>query len=146
MSTVTDIGTCKTTRSRVSGCRVSTLRMRERLLDEARAVIVRELHNSNLKIQDVAAAMFVSERNLQRVFFSAGTSFREELLKARVYAAAEILEQNPSIRIGDLTTEVGYLEQSRLAANFKRFLGMTPTDYKADCYEQPAFSDICLTA
>jgi AraC-like DNA-binding protein len=91
---------------------------------------IRREYRSPLLISDVATKFGLSLRQLQRRFNDAfGISPQEFLLKTRVTAAARLLEES-SMRAGEIAASCGFVDQSAFAAHFKKWTGMTPSDYR----------------
>lgn len=72
-----------------------------------------------------AAQLGMSQRSLQRELGVQGTSFRVELRRARVAAAAELLRLDHERKTETIAREVGFGTSSRLAAALRRELGTT---------------------
>lgn len=102
---------------------------RRRWLRAAQAAIRREYRDPDLALADVAAAVGVSPRQLQRVFREAGgEDFRGYLLRVRMEKATELLsrEKNP-LPIRVTARRVGYRQASGLRQAFLRFYGYNPS-------------------
>jgi AraC-like DNA-binding protein len=101
-------------------------------------VIQREYCDPDLTLADVAAAVGVSPRHLQRVFREeAVESFRAYLLRVRMKRAAELLsrERNP-VPIHAAARRVGYRQASGLRQAFVRFYGHSPSEIQAPAAEE----------
>ncbi|HEX2104852.1 MAG TPA: helix-turn-helix transcriptional regulator [Solirubrobacteraceae bacterium] len=109
--------------------RPSTLASRAELLHDARA-IMREDYADELTLDDVAARIATSRRQLQRVFAElAGTGFREELAAIRMDRAAELL--HGPLPVGEIARRVGYRQSAQFAKAFRAHHGMVPSEYRA---------------
>lgn len=82
-----------------------------------------------LTADDVARAMFVTKRTLQRRLDSEGTSYREitETLTSEL-AARHLLESNMTIEA--VATLLGYYDTAAFRKAFRRWYGQSPSDYR----------------
>ncbi|HEX2087803.1 MAG TPA: helix-turn-helix transcriptional regulator [Solirubrobacteraceae bacterium] len=109
--------------------RPSTIANRAELLHDARA-IMREDYADDLSLDDVAARIATSRRQLQRVFAElAGTGFREELAAIRMERAAELL--HGPLPVGEIARRVGYRQSAQFAKAFRAHHGVVPSEYRA---------------
>ena len=110
--------------------RSSTLEMRAALLRDARAIMERE-YGDDLQLDDVAARIATSRRQLQRVFTEvAGRSFRTEMTIVRMQRAAELLTYT-SLPIGEIARRVSYRQSAQFAKAFRAHHGVTPSEFRA---------------
>lgn len=77
-----------------------------------------------------AAALVVSPRTLQRELERNGTCFRDELRRARVAAAEELLASNDD-KIDTIAGRVGFASGSRLSAAIRRERNVTASALRA---------------
>ena len=106
-----------------------TKKRRRDWLRSAKAVIEREYGDPDLGLADVAAAVGISPRQLQRVFREEGDEdFRSHLLRVRMEKATELLSRakNP-LPIRATARRVGYRQASGLRQAFLRFYGYNPS-------------------
>jgi len=92
-------------------------------------VIRSEYRDPDLGLADVAAAVAISPRQLQRVFREeSGEDFRGYLLRVRMEKAAELLsrDRNP-LPVHVTARRVGYGQASGLRQAFLRFHGYNPS-------------------
>jgi two-component system response regulator YesN len=102
---------------------------RRELYRDAVAVIFRE-HASDLQIDDVAARVASSRRQLQRVFMEVGgTTFRELLTKVRMHEARRLLALDGT-PIQEVAARVGYHEAAQFSKRFRRQFGMSPRAFR----------------
>ena len=107
--------------------RPSTTQRRDQLWNEAVAVIERRYAES-LTVDDVAAELFTSRRQLQRVFREVGnTTFRAFLTRVRMSRALEDLHSGPR-PVKAIAHEVGYRQPAQFAKAFRRFHGLAPRE------------------
>jgi AraC family transcriptional activator FtrA len=81
-------------------------------------------------VEGCAAALHTSERTMQRRLREAGTSFGEQLRRARVGAAWELLRFS-DLKIDAIAARVGLGTASRMSAVFRTDMGVTPTQFRA---------------
>ena len=75
-------------------------------------------------VDDCAAALGLSARTLQRELQRLGTSFSDELRRARVAAAEELLRMS-DLKIESIASRVGFGTASRMSAVLRRELSAT---------------------
>jgi AraC family transcriptional regulator, regulatory protein of adaptative response / methylphosphotriester-DNA alkyltransferase methyltransferase len=97
------------------------------LVHDALIVIEQDLER-DIALDDVARSIATSRRSLQRAFESEGITFREAVAVARMRRAKALLGEGtmPVYRVAD---RVGYRSKAEFTKAFKRYSGMTPTDY-----------------
>ncbi len=97
------------------------------LVHDALGVIERDLGH-DISLDDVARSIATSRRSLQRAFEGEGITFREAVAVARMRRAKLLLATGrlPVYRVAD---RVGYRSKAEFTKAFKRYSGMTPTEY-----------------
>ena len=81
------------------------------------------------KQQEVAAALHLSVRQLQRKLAAQGTSFARLLQEIRHQLAKEYLA-DPKRSVVDISLSLGFSDQSNFAAAFRRWEGVSPTEFR----------------
>jgi len=99
-------------------------------LYESALTLIRREFATKLDLQDIASRLYTSRRQLQRVFGDAGTSFRTEIRRARMTAAAEILRNHPEVSVREISEAVGYRQPAQFAKAFRAVFGRAPIDYR----------------
>lgn len=100
------------------------------------ATVVARLHDiwrrdvGHAPIAEAARALGVSARLLQRQLAAAGTTFRDELRRARVERAKVLLRETDE-KVYGVALEVGFEKAASLIEAFKRETGMTPQSWRA---------------
>ena len=110
--------------------RDETTGRRHELLRKAHGQIKRSYRDPDLTLEDVARAVGVSTRQLQRVFREdGGEDFRGYLLRTRMKRAVELLtrEQDP-LPVRVVAKRVGYRGASGFRQAFVRFHGYNPSE------------------
>lgn len=83
-----------------------------------------------LSLPEVAAVAGVSPYHFARQYKRAtGETVHAFVLRCRVEAAAHLLRRN-ALSVGQVAAEVGFAQQSHLAAHFKRAMGLSPLEYR----------------
>jgi AraC-like DNA-binding protein len=77
-----------------------------------------------------ARVLGVSVRSLQRKLAMADTSFREEVVRARIAAASLLLSEQTS-KVDTVARAVGCSSLAHFSMMFRRATGQTPTEYRA---------------
>jgi AraC-like DNA-binding protein len=99
--------------------------------------IVERLPDGPPSQSQIAAAMHVSNRTLQRKLKDEGTSFIDLLQDARLNLARKYLAQ-PQRSIVEIAYLLGFSEPSTFSRAFKRWTGSAPAEYRADKLRQSA--------
>jgi AraC-like DNA-binding protein len=68
------------------------------------------------------------KKHLQRMMKEHGLGYSELLNEARQHYALEKLK-SPSIKISDIAFQLGYRDAAHFTRAFKRWTGMTPSQY-----------------
>lgn len=97
------------------------------LVTRLRAAFERDL--TSPRVEACAAALGLSVRTLQRELREVGTSFSDEVRRARVATAAELLRLS-DLKIDAIAARVGLGTASRLTAALRRELGMTASELR----------------
>lgn len=99
-----------------------------RLLFRLRALLDQD--PSGPSVQEVAQRLGLSSRSLQRRLIEARTTFRAELLAARLRMAQRLLVESDH-KITAIALEVGCGSSQHLSALFRRMTGETPSAWRA---------------
>ena len=96
----------------------------------AAAMAYTKEHLQSVSLEEVCAAVAVSERTLRRSFRSeAGLSWRTYLLHARMLRAMALLAA-PAQTVQKTATAVGFDSVGSFTRAFARFCGETPSTYR----------------
>lgn len=96
---------------------------------KVRKAILELLGSEGLSQDSVAERLHMSARNLHRKLAEEGHSFKELLDSTRQELALRYLKM-ANISIGELTYSLGFVDQSSFSRAFKRWTGMTPSEYR----------------
>jgi AraC-like DNA-binding protein len=101
----------------------------QRLVANIRQEIRQRLDNPST-LAEFADAAGVSRAYLSRCFTKiVGRSFRAELRAARLQAASQLLRET-SLKVGVIAHHVGLRDPSQFIADFRRFTGQTPAEFR----------------
>lgn len=106
----------------------SAARERSSTIARLRALLARDL--VDVTVERCAKLLRVSVRTLQRELRSEQTSFRDELRRARIAMAVQML-QTTDAKIDAIAERVGLGNGSRLSAVLRRELDLTPSAVRA---------------
>lgn len=91
---------------------------------------IEENYKEKLKLVDVADNVYVSQWHLSKLLNKyTGQNFSELLNNVRMEQAKKLLE-NPSLRIGDIAEEVGFLDMAHFSRVFKKQVGVSANEYR----------------
>ncbi len=97
---------------------------------------IEEHHQEDISLQDVAGNLNYSEAYFCKIFKQCfEQNFIEFLSKFRVEKAKKLLE-NISINVKDISVQVGYHDSNYFAKVFKRFTGVTPSEYRMNILKE----------
>jgi AraC family transcriptional regulator of adaptative response / methylphosphotriester-DNA alkyltransferase methyltransferase len=111
--------------------RSSTIRLRTSLFEEATEIVDHE-YAAELSLDDIARRVASSRRQLQRAYAEiGGTTFRDHLTRVRMQKAAEMLSTR-ALTVREVAHRVGYRQPAQFAKAFRRYLGVAPSDFRAN--------------
>ena len=90
----------------------------------------------DVPIEETAKELDTDVDSLHDYFLThKGILFRTWRVMLRIEKAKQILETNPTIKISELQTKVGFSDKSYFFRRFKQITGKTPNEYR-DCLQQ----------
>ena len=99
-------------------------------------------YRSKIVASEVAGLCKMSPFRFSRAFSAAyGMTFQDFLLRYRITEACRML-QNPSASVTDVAYAVGFNDSSYFARIFKRYAGVTPSQYVAKHHHEPLTSPL----
>jgi AraC-like DNA-binding protein len=98
-------------------------------LASVKAAITRDLPTNRVSLASVACAVSMSTRTLHRRLEQHGRSFRDVISEVR-RARAEAYLRSPAISLAEVAFLLGYSEQSTFQHAFKRWVGVTPGEFR----------------
>ena len=91
---------------------------------------IEENYTQKLKLADVAEKTYVSQWHLSKLLNRhTGQNFSEILNNVRIEKAKELLK-DPSLRIGDIAENVGFLDMAHFSRVFKKQVGISANEYR----------------
>ena len=89
-----------------------------------------EHYAEKIYLNDVAEQIYVSQWHLSKLLNKElGQNFSEVLNGIRIKKAEELLK-DPSLRIGDIAEEVGFLDVAHFSRIFKKITGVSANEYR----------------
>lgn len=86
--------------------------------------------SEDLSLKQLAEEVYLSPTYLGRIFKEhTGVSFSAYLIQLRLEKAKQLLA-DPSLKIYEVSERVGYSDQAHFTHIFKKFIGITPQEYK----------------
>lgn len=104
----------------------------------AKEFILGRIHESSLKISDVAVHLGVSTQRLNAMFeASDGMTAFEFMRRERMRRAALMLRQS-TLTVSEIGMEVGYANSANFSTEFKKFWGESPMKFRSKILEDTA--------
>jgi len=101
----------------------------EHIPQQVKAIIVDQLPSGSVTDESVSRVMNMSSRKLQRQLESAGTTFNTLLNEIRQDLAKKYLREQ-QICMTEIAFLLGFSESSAFSRAFKRWMGVTPSEYR----------------
>ena len=89
------------------------------------------IEERSISIEDIAAALGISSRALQRNLTAEGTKFNQELQNVQKILAFSYFK-NPDMTTDDVAYLLGYSEVSSFSRAFKKWTGKTISEYREE--------------
>lgn len=100
------------------------------LVEKVKEMIAAALNDNQLSMDQIAARLFISPNYLRSLFKQQmGESFVEYITRMRMERAKELLD-DVTLKVYDIASMVGYVDQHYFSICFKKYYGLTPTDYR----------------
>jgi len=102
------------------------------LFDSLMGGLGASLHEPDLTPAKLAARHRISTRTLYYAFASAGTQFRDELMRLRMERAGELLSTSclSGVSILEVATRCGFTDPSHFARRFRLHFGRSPVQFR----------------
>ena len=97
---------------------------------QVKTKLIEQLPHGDVTEDDVASAIHMSRRSLQRKLKAQGASYKELLDGTRSDLAKEYI-RNSRLSINEITYMLGFSEPSNFTRAFKRWTGHSPTEYRS---------------
>lgn len=108
---------------------LSSIRGDGTLTHSLRQVLPGCLENGSVQMAEIAALAGISSRTLQRRLAAENTSLSQEIDRLRCEQARHRLAGS-SEKVGDISADLGYSDQSSLSRAMRRWSDMTPSGYR----------------
>jgi AraC-like DNA-binding protein len=108
--------------------RARTVRARVAITTEARRFIERHVGDRSLCVDDVADAVGVPVRTLQRALADCDTDYTREICNARMMRAVRLLAEEH--RVATTAAWCGYASVSHFSKSFRECYGVSPSDFR----------------
>ena len=99
------------------------------IAQQVKAIIVDQLPSGNVTDESVSRVMNMSPRKLQRQLEIAGTTFNTLLNEIRQDLAKKYLREQ-QVCMTEIAFLLGFSESSAFSRAFKRWMGVTPSEYR----------------
>ena len=107
------------------------------VINEAKIYMASHFTDPNLMLQDVAKAVNMSNSRFSTVFSQQnGQTFTEYLISLRLNKAKELLRET-DMKSSQVAMESGYNDSHYFSYIFKKNLGITPSEYRAQYQNKP---------
>jgi AraC-like DNA-binding protein len=97
---------------------------------QVKTKLIEQLPHGDVTEDDVASAIHMSRRSLQRKLKEQGASYKELLDGTRSDLAKEYI-RNSRLSINEITYMLGFSEPSNFTRAFKRWTGHSPTEFRS---------------
>lgn len=92
--------------------------------------IIESKYQTPLTVESVAKEIFVSPNYLSTLFKQElGIKFVDYLHEYRINQAKKLFKEDKDIKIYEVAKEIGYNDEKHFSKMFKKWTGVTPTDY-----------------
>lgn len=99
-------------------------------LTKSLAVITEQIESNCVNVDELAAALAMSTSQFRRRLSAiTGDTPQGYITKIRMQKARHLLDTVPDMTMLDIANSCGYEDQSSFTRAFKRFFGVTPSDY-----------------
>ena len=99
------------------------------IVQKVKAIIIDQLPSGNVTDENVARTLYMSSRKLQRQLQTAGTTFNTLLNEIRQDLAQNYLREQVT-SMTEIAFLLGFSESSAFSRAFKRWMGVSPTEYR----------------
>lgn len=101
-------------------------------VEKLKSITEENISNVDFNLDIAASMLYISPNYLRQMFKKiTGETFIEYLTNQRMKRAAELLMDH-SLKISDITEQVGYASQSYFTKCFKKYYNLAPTEYRME--------------
>ncbi|MDF2923827.1 MAG: hypothetical protein K0R57_2741 [Paenibacillaceae bacterium] len=99
-------------------------------IEKIRRYVRENYHDSELSLEKLADEFHLNPTYISKQFkeYTNG-NFIDELIEIRIQASKELLKDK-NLKVGDISNAVGYTNSRSFMRAFKRYAGLTPTEYR----------------
>ena len=112
---------------------------KERIVPRVKSIIIDLLPSGNVSDEQVAAALNMSTRGLQRKLHKKETTFKQLLTETRQELADKYIRNN-QLSLTEISFLLGFSEVSSFSRAFKRWTGESPSEYRQTSFDTPVAS------
>jgi YesN/AraC family two-component response regulator len=88
-------------------------------------------YGQKISLHDIAEAIHVNPAYLSKRFTEeTGMHFKDYVIHYRIEKAKELLIKRPDWPVARIAEETGFASQHHFSNSFRKYVGMTPTQYK----------------
>lgn len=117
--------------------------IRYRILSANRQIIImavnylKENYQKDISMEEVAKKVHLSKWYFSRIFKKEmGINYSEYVTSIRIEKAKELWKHDPTAKNYEIAELVGYTDVRYFSQLFRKFTGMTPSEYRSDIYEK----------
>ena len=96
---------------------------------QVKTKLIQELPSGHICEENIAEDLYMSQRSLQRRLREEGTTYKELLNETRRDLAAQYIKVS-GVSINEITYLLGFSEPSNFSRAFKRWTGVSPSEYR----------------
>ena len=89
-------------------------------------------YNEDINLNQIASGLHYSPSYLTKIFYQQyKTTPTKYIISLRMQKAQQLLSRNPELSVRQLGETVGYPEQGYFSLIFKKYVGMSPLEYRS---------------
>lgn len=93
-------------------------------------------YNEDINLNQIASSLHYSPSYLTKIFYQQyETTPNKYIITLRMQKAQQLLSRNPELSVRQIGETVGYPEQGYFSRIFKKYVGMSPLEYRSDIPE-----------
>ncbi|MGG8497897.1 AraC family transcriptional regulator [Tenacibaculum sp. TC6] len=106
-------------------------------------IYIDEHINQKILLEDVAKEAYFSPYHFHRLFsIVIGETLHSYILRKRIEKSAKLLLRKDNTSMVEIAESIGFINASAFSRSFKKFYGISPTDFKESATSK--FSKICI--
>jgi two-component system, response regulator YesN len=95
---------------------------------------IEENYDQDISLESIASMVYMSQWYLSKVFKRiTGRNFISYLTEVRMNKAKEFIAKNPELKNYEIAEKVGFISVRYFSELFKKFFGITPSEYRSKC-------------